>query len=139
MTGYLIDTNVVSEISKETPNSSVVAFLKEEAQVWLSTIVIHEIEFGLQLLPEGRRREGLYRMYTEVVSAYSDRILSIDRSAAERAANLQAQSQKVGHILDLGDALIAGTAMTHGLTIATRNVKDFDGLGLDVFDPWQST
>ncbi len=138
MTGYLIDTNVVSELSKESPNPSVIAFLRNETQIWLSTIVIHEIEFGIQLLPEGRRRESLFRMCTDVVSAYSDRVLSIDRSVAERAAVLRARSRKVGHIVDLGDALIAGTAMAHGLTLVTRNVRDFDGLGIDVHDPWQS-
>lgn len=138
MTGYLIDTNVVSELAKDAPDASVVAFLRSSEQIWLSAIVIHEIEFGIQLLPEGRRRDSLSRMYADVVTAYSDRILGIDKSAAERAAALRAQSQSVGHILDLGDALIAGTALVHGLAIATRNVKDFDGLGIDIYDPWHS-
>lgn len=138
MNGYLIDTNVVSELSKETPDPSVVTFLRTEAQIWLSTIVIHEIEFGIQLLPEGRRRDSLTRMCADVVSVYSDRILGIDRLAAERAAELRAQARNVGHIVDLGDALIGGTAIVHGLTIATRNVRDFEGLGLDIYDPWQS-
>ena len=138
MTGYLIDTNVISELTRDTPHPRVVAFLSKETQVWLSSIVIHEFEFGLQLLPDGHRRDYLFEKYTDIVSTYPERVLSLDRPAAELAAKLRAQARSSGRIVDLGDALIAGTAMAHNLTIATRNVTDFETLGVDVFDPWRT-
>ncbi len=139
MTGYLLDTNVVSELTKDHPHPNVVAFLENENDTWLSSIVVHEIEFGLQLLPAGQRRSTLSNHYAEYLAYFSDRILPIDRSAAELAAKYRARARGSGIVVDLGDALIAGTAMAHGLTIATRNVRDFHGLGLDLYNPWDAT
>ena len=139
MTGFLLDTNVVSELSKDVPHPNVVAFLSDEDDLWLSSIVIHEIEFGLQLLPPGRRRDAISDVHSSFIAAYRDRILPLDRLGAELAARLRAQARNSGHIVDLGDALIAGTAVANELTVATRNVADFDVLGVNVYDPWGST
>lgn len=139
MTGYLLDTNVISELTKGAPHPNVVDFLEHEAEVWLSSIVVHEIEFGLQLLPAGRRRDSLNELHSNLMSHYADRILSLERSEAEWAARLRARARRAGHMVDLGDALIAGTAIANDLAVATRNVSDFDVLGIKVFDPWAST
>ena len=138
MSGFLLDTNVVSELTRDAPDPGVLAFLSGQDDLWLSAIVLHELEFGLQLLPPGQRRDGLRSVLSEFISAYDDRILPSDRTGAERAARLRAQAHRSGRVLDLGDALIAGTAMVHGLAIATRNVGDFADLGIDVTNPWET-
>ena len=138
MSGYLLDTNVVSEVMRSAPNPRVVAFLSEHEDLWLSSIVIHELEFGLQRMAHGQRRARLRDSVNELVADYEDRILPLDRTGATWAALFRAQARRSGRNLDLGDGLVAGTAKARGLAIATRNVKDFRGLEVEVADPWQT-
>ena len=137
MTGVLLDTNVVSELTRETPDSRVLAFLAGHDNLWLSAVVLHELDFGIGLLPPGRRRDGISAALSAFVTEYEDRIVPVGRSEARQAAALRARAHRSGRVLDLGDALIAGTASANDLSVATRNVRDFDGLGLDVIDPWR--
>ncbi|MCY4547101.1 MAG: PIN domain-containing protein [Defluviicoccus sp.] len=136
MRGFLVDTNVVSEPMRDAPDPRVVAFLSRHDELWLSAIVLHEIAFGLALLPPGRRREAIEAALTAFVALYEDRILPLGRTEASHAAAMRARARRSGRVLDLGDALIAGTAAAHDLAVATRNVRDFQGLGVDVVDPW---
>ncbi len=76
-------------------------------------------------------------MLSAFVAQYEDRILPLGRAEARQAAGLRARAHRAGRVLDLGDALIAGTARANDLSVATSNVRDFDGLGLDVIDPWR--
>ena len=138
MSGFLLDTNVVSEMVKPSPERSVLEFLTEQPDLWLSVIVYHEMKFGLDLLPQGNRRRRLSLVVSALFAEYDDRILPVDRSEAEQAAALRAEARKSGRTLNLADALIAGTAKTHGLCVATRNIADFDGLDVDVTNPWDS-
>ena len=138
MSGYLIDTNVVSELTKASPDSGVVTFLSEQDDLWLSSVVLHELEFGLLSLPEGRRRDDLQQVLSDFTAEFDDRILPLERVEAEWAARLRAEAHLSGRVLHLGDALIAGTARAHGLAVATRNVKDFDGLDVNVANPWHT-
>ena len=138
MSGYLIDTNVVSELTKASPDSRVVTFLSEQDDLWLSSVVLHELEFGLLSLPEGRRRDDLQQVLSDFTAEFDDRILPLERVEAEWAARLRAKAHLSGRVLHLGDALIAGTARAHGLSVATRNVKDFDGLDVNVANPWHT-
>ena len=138
MSGYLIDTNVVSELTKVSPDPGVVTFLSEQDDLWLSSVVLHELEFGLLSLPEGRRRDDLQQVLSDFIAEFDDRILPLERVEAEWAARLRAKAHLSGRVLHLGDALIAGTARAHGLAVATRNVKDFDGLDVSVANPWQT-
>lgn len=137
MSGYLLDTNVVSEVVRSTPHLRVVAFLMEHDDLWLSSIVIHELEYGLQLMAHGQRRASLQDGLLGFIAEYEDHILPVERVGAEWAARFRAQAQRSGRTLDLGDALIAGTAKTHDLAVATRNVRDFDSLGVTVINPWE--
>ena len=136
MSGFLLDTNVVSELTRDAPNPGVVSFLAERSDLWLSSIVIHELEYGLQLLPHGRRRNRMYEVQARIVSSYSNRILSLDRRGAEWAARFRARARGSGRVVDVGDALIAGIARRHDLAIATRNVVDFEHLEIEVANPW---
>ena len=136
MSGFLLDTNVLSEMTREVPHPGVIAFLAEQEDLWLPSLVVHELEYGVQLLPQGRRRDHLQAMLTSIISTYADRILALDRPAAESAARLRAQARRMGRPLDLGDALIAGIAQSNVLTIASRNVRDFDYVEVAVISPW---
>ncbi len=137
MNGFLLDTNVVSELTKNVPDSRVVAFLAGQDDLWLSTIVLHELDFGLRLLPLGHRRDRTSAALSAFVSEYEDRILPVGRLEAEQAAALRVQAHRSGRVLHLGDALIAGTARAHDLCVATRNAADFNGLDVNVTNPWQ--
>ena len=139
MTGFLLDTNVVSELTKKSPDPGVIAFLSEQDNLWLSPIVLHELEFGLQPLPQGSSRDRLRQTLSELIAEYEDQVLPVKRKEAEWAARLRAQAHLSGRVLHLGDALIAGTAKPHNLSIATRNIGDFDGLDVDVLNPWETS
>ena len=115
MTEFLLDTNVISEMTRDNPNPQVMAFLDRPEVMWVPSIVIHELEYGLRLLPQGQRRSQLYAMQSGILAAYEDRILSMNRDEAEWAARFRAQARRSGRTLDLGDALIAGTARVRGL------------------------
>ena len=136
MRGCLLDTNVVSELTRDAPDPRVVAFLSGRDELWLPAIVVHELELGLALLPPGRRRDAIDAALSAFVALYEDRILPLGRAEAAHAAALRARARRSGRILDLGDALIAGTAVAHDLAVATRNIRDFQDLGLDPVDPW---
>ncbi len=137
MTGFLLDTNVVSELTRPRPDGNVVAFLDREPDLWLCTVVLHELEYGLRLLPAGKRRESLTAALEAMLAGYEDRIIPLGGAEAIAASDLRASAKKDGRIVHLGDALIAGTAATHGLTVATRNISDFEGLGVALIDPWK--
>ena len=138
MSGFLLDTNVLSELARDAPDSRVVAFLSEQEDVWLSSILIHEVEFGLRLLPPGARRSRLSEMLSAILEGYGDRILPLDRAGAEWSAEFRAQARRAGRPIDLGDALVAGVAKAHGLTLATRNTADFARLDLETTNPWRA-
>ena len=138
MSGYLLDTNVVSEIVRSVPHPRVGAFFIEHDDLWLSSIVVHELEYGVQRMPQGRRRSRLQADLSRLVGGYEDRILPLERRGAELAAQFRAQAQRSGRTLDLGDALIAGTARAHDLAVATRNIADFERLAIEVVNPWDA-
>lgn len=119
------------------PNPGVIEFIAAEGDLWLSSIVIHEMEYGLQLLPSGQRRNRLYGIRDQLVADYQDRILVVDRVSAEWAARFRAEARRSGRVIGLGDALIAGTAKRNSLTVATRNVADFEHLDVAVRNPWE--
>ena len=138
MTEYALDTNVVSELTKDVQNQRVMTFLREQRDLWLPSVAVHELEYGIQLLPQGQRRNRLRAAIDIIVSSYSDRILPLERTGAEWAALYRAQARREGRQLRLSDALIAGIAKANDLTIATRNVRDFDGLGVPIVNPWET-
>ena len=136
MSGYLLDTNVVSELVKRSPHPDVINFLGAHDDVWLSVIVIEELELGVQLLPEGRRLDELRAWLTNLLEDFDQRVLPVETPEAVWVATFQARARGEGRALHLGDALIAGTAKAHSLVVATRNVHDFDGLNIETVNPW---
>ncbi len=136
MSGYLLDTNVVSELTRENPNPGVMDYLNAQENLWLPAIVVEELELGVQLLPEGGRRDRLREWLSLLLADFEGRISPIGRREAEWAAAFQARVHRSGGRLELGDALIAGTAMANGMAIVTRNVKDFESLNVELVNPW---
>ena len=140
MTGFLLDTNVVSEAIKPTPNRCVTEFLHERHdRLWLSVVVLYELEYGVRLLPRGRRRLQIEHRVGGIVANYEDRILPVGREAAQRAARLRARARHDGRPAETGDALIAGTAAANDLVVATRNTGDFAPFDVEVLNPWTGT
>jgi predicted nucleic acid-binding protein len=138
---FLLDTNVISEWTKPQPDRNVISWLAEvdEDRVFISVISFAEVRHGVELLPPGRRRERLARwLAEELPERFEDRILAIDQPIAETWGVVMARSQKAGLRLGSMDAFVAATAETRALTLVTRNVKDFDRLGVSLFDPWAS-
>jgi len=138
MTGFLLDTNVVSELTRERPEPRVLAFLDRTPSPSLSAIVVHEIRFGIQTMAAGRRKARLQTALSALLDAFDDRILPLDRAGAEWAAHARAAQIGAGRTPSLADMLIAGTAAAHNLTVATRNMRDFGGLGIEVVNPWET-
>ena len=138
MSGYLRDTIMISEIIRITPHPRMGAFFIEHGDLWLSSIVIHELEYGVQPLARGQRRSGLQADLSSLIGEYEDRILPLERRGAEWAAHFRVQAQRSGRTLQLGDALIAGIAKAHDLAVATRNVADFRRLDIEVSTPGTS-
>ena len=136
MTGVLLDTNVVSETTRVAPDPGVVAYLVNEPDLWLSTVVIHELQLGIHLRPAGRRRDQASDLI-EALVATSRRIVPVGLAEAEHASELRARARRSGRTLHLADALIAATAGLRRLPLATRNIGDFEGLGLRLINPWE--
>jgi toxin FitB len=140
--GYLVDTNIPSELTRERPDARVAAFLDNAGQsrMFLSVLTIGEICKGIAELPASQKRTGLQDwLDMEVRSWFVGRILPVTEAIAERWGHLAAAAKQKGMTLAVVDGLIAATALHHNLTIVTRNVKDFAGLGADVINPWDDT
>lgn len=133
---YLVDTNILSELGKPQPDYKVIQFVAQQEQAWLSIITLHELEYGLSLLPVGSRRSQLAETIQLLLNQYAAFVLPIQQEEAKQAALLRAAAKQQGRVLHLADALIAGTALAHDLPIATRNVKDFEGLGIELLNPF---
>ena len=89
-------------------------------------------------LPPGRRRDRISAALSALFTEYQDRILPLDRPEAAQAATLREQAHRSGRVLHPGDALIAGTAKAHDMSVATRNAADFEGLDVGVVNPWET-
>lgn len=136
---FLLDTNVISEWVKPQPNLNVVAWLAEvdEDRVHMSVVTLAEIRHGIEMMPLGRRRERLMSWLTDELPArFEGRILAVDQRIAETWGIMMARSQKAGAQLGAMDAFFAATAHAHGLTLVTRNVRDFARTMIPLVDPW---
>ncbi|MEM6451102.1 MAG: type II toxin-antitoxin system VapC family toxin [Cyanobacteria bacterium P01_D01_bin.105] len=128
---FLYDTNIVSELVRIRPNDGVVAFSKNIHEIYLSTITIEEIFYGLTAKPISRTLQRIERFLAEQVV-----ILPVTTETAKRAGELRGLLRKKGASRSQADMLIAATAQQHQLTVVTRNTKDFEGCGIPLLNPY---
>jgi predicted nucleic acid-binding protein len=134
---YLVDANVLSEPTKPSPDPGVVDWLKaNEREIAVDPIILGEIDFGILLLPRGKRRSRLERWFNEGVRRI--RCLPWEAATGLRWAELLAELRTRGRSMPIKDSLIAATALTHGLTVATRNRVDFATASVNIVDPFGS-
>jgi toxin FitB len=141
VSGFLLDTNIPSELIRSRPDPNVQGwvFSQDEDALFLSAITIGELRRGFILLPPGPRRTQLENwLETVLVPRFHGRMLPVTYSIADRWGELDGQCQQRGTPLNMADGLIAATAFEHGLTVVTRNVKDFVGLGIALLNPWEN-
>jgi predicted nucleic acid-binding protein len=132
---YLVDANILCVPTKARPDAKVVAWLSaNERDFVVDSVILGEIAIGILVLPRGRKRAQLERWF----EAVADRIdcLAWDAAVSRRWAQLVADLRKKGDTLPVLDSMIAGTALTHDLTIATHDVRDFQKAGVRVLDPF---
>jgi len=136
----LLDTNVVSEAMKPEPNAAVLNWLDEQAAetLYLSSVTIAELLFGIGALPAGRRKGNLTAALDGLLALFDGRVLSFDTSAARRYADLAVKARSAGRGFPTPDGYIAAIAASHGFAVATRDTSAFDAAGLAVIDPWQA-
>lgn len=136
---YLVDTNVLSELRRRDPDANVVRWLegRPATTLYLSVLTLGELRKGIEPLPESaRKRRLLDWLEVELPRFFAGRVLPIDGRVADRWGYVVAQA---GRPLPAIDSLLAATALTHGLTLVTRNLRDLRYPGLAVVDPWSET
>lgn len=133
----ILDTNVVSELMKPSPDGAVRDWLAQLGDMPLTTtaVTVAEIEFGLQRLAEGRRKLDLHARFEALIGALS--VLPLDDLAARQAGRMRAMRERAGLSSQPSDMMIAGITVAAGGLLATRNVKDFEHLSLQLVDPWR--
>ncbi len=135
----ILDTNVVSELLRPAPTPAVEAWLtaQDGATVYFTTVGEAELRLGVALLPAGRRRSALAAAIESMLAEdFCDRILPFDRSAARAYAEIVAKRRSAGRPISQFDGQIAAIARAHAAAVATRNIADYAGCGIDLIDPW---
>lgn len=139
MSGFLLDTNVVSELVEARPNPKVTQWVlaTDESLLYLSVLTLGEIRKGITSLPDAGRRIKLEAWLNgDLAQRFAGRILSIDQSIADRWGRLSGSPAARKAPLPVIDGLLAATALEHNLTLVTRDTKDVVGTGVSFFDPW---
>lgn len=134
----ILDTNVVSELMRSEPAPQVANWIRDRDRRELCTTVITlaEIRYGIARLPDGRRKQVLLTAADDTFSAFEDQILQVDTAVAEHYAVVASTRERAGKPIASMDALIAAVCRSRNAALATRNVADFDGTGIEVIDPW---
>ena len=137
----LLDTNILSELMRPTPEAAVEQWLADQpaASVFISSITEAELRYGLALMPPGKRRSALAVEIENMLGEdFSGRILPFDSPAAVAFAEIAAERRQAGRPISQADAQIAAIARSRGAALATRNVPDFEGCGVEIINPWSS-
>ena len=135
----VLDSNVVSEIMLPRPDKNVTSWLDRQPvpSIWITSITVYEIRYGIQSMPAGRKRSTLTASFERwLAEVIQQRIASFDHAAAQHAADLAAARKVRGRPGDPRDAMIAGIVLASHATLATRNVKHFEDIAKSVVNPW---
>ena len=135
-----LDTNVISEMMKKLPDAKVMAWVDQHkaAELFITTITIAEIEYGINILPEGNHKYSIETSFNKTVKdAFKHRIFSFDEPAAHLYGSIMSNRKKIGRPLSVLDGQIAAIALAHGAAIATRNIRDFVDCHLTLINPFE--
>ena len=138
----LLDTNVVSELIRKSPAPAVVNWVSDHPleDLFLSAVSEAELRYGAAILPAGRRRDTLLLKIDAMLhDAFDDRVLPFDSDAARPYGNIAAVRRSAGRPVAPADCQIAAIAASRGMAVATRNVRDFEDMGIEILDPWAGT
>jgi predicted nucleic acid-binding protein len=139
--GYLIDTNVISEFVKATPSANVLLWMRaaRPETLFASVVTFGEIRLGIENMPVGKRRSDLENwLAVGLPGWFQSQLLPVTKEIADQWGRLTISAKRRGMMLSTTDGLIAATALEHGMTLVTRNVKDFVGLGVSILNPWDA-
>jgi len=142
VSGFLLDTNIVSELVKPKPEANVTEWVEntDESLLYLSVLTLGEIRRGIAALPQSRRRATLEAWLDKDLRArFEGRFLVIDQEVADRWGLLTAAARSSGIVLPVIDGLLAATALEHNLTLVTRDTGQIPSMGVAVFNPWEKS
>ena len=136
---YLVDTCVISELIKKSPNKNVIEWISnsEEEDLYLSTLTIGELKKGITKLDESKKKRELSSWFKELELRFKNRIIPIDIEVAQKWGHVQGDLEIKGKGMPTIDGLIACSALAKGLTVVTRNWKDMKKSGVEIIDPWE--
>lgn len=136
----VLDTNVVSEAMRPQPDKTVMTWLNGQAveSLYLPSVALAELLFGLGVLPHGARKDRLARALDGLFALFPGRVLPFDQESARRYADMAAAARSAGRPLPTTDGYIAATAAARGFAVATRNIRHFEGTGVELIDPWRA-
>ena len=137
----MIDTNIVSELMRAEPSAEVLSWMDEQTprELFVTAVTEAEVRTGIALLPEGRRRRGLAEACERAFGRlFAGRVLPFDSDAARTYAEIAAARRVLGRPVSQADCQIAAIARSRGMAVATRNVRDFEDMGIDIFNPWDA-
>jgi predicted nucleic acid-binding protein len=141
VTTWLLDTNVLSEIRRRRPYRSVVAFLEEQPLdlLYISTVTLAEIRFGIELVTDANRRAELNAWLTHKVRPlFAQRVLDVSEDVLFKWRLLVEEGRKAGHTFSQPDLFIAATALHYGMTVVSRDAREYERARVPVFNPWES-
>jgi len=135
----LLDTNVISELMKIVGNQNVQSWMDgiPAHQLYISAISKAEIEYGVSILPDGQKKDQIWKLANLVLELFGDRILPFNTDSTQSFAKIKSNRKKIGRPISYADAQIAAIALQHGFKLATRNTADFESIeGLELINPW---
>ncbi|CDX61677.1 plasmid stability protein StbB [Mesorhizobium sp. LCM 4577] len=135
----LLDTNVVSEVMRPQPNPAVLAWLDDQVAetLYLSSVTLAEVLFGIEAMPAGRRKNALAETFAGVCTIFDQRMLVFDVEAARRYSSLAAKARAAGKGFPVPDGYIAAIAAAKGFQVASRDTAPFHAAGVSVINPWK--
>lgn len=139
MTGWLLDTNIISELRRQKPEPKVAAFVRTQPleALYVSAVTLAEIRFGIELLPDATRRDALNDWLAHKVRPmFEQRVLAITEEIMFKWRLMLEEGRRAGHTFSQPDLIIAATAQHHGLTVVSRDTKEYAAARVDVFNPW---
>jgi toxin FitB len=136
----VLDTNVLSALMRQVPEQKVVVWLNDQPRIsiWTTSITVLEIQYGLEIMPAGKRRSALTRSFDALLEAIGGRVLAFDVAAAQKTAILMETRKRKGSAIELRDNMIAGIVIAQHATLATRNTPHFEDAGISLINPWSA-